>query len=242
MKSYILFLDEILPIGNLQYFCLAGFAVEQDLYANKIIPEVNKLKQDLFGNTTVILHEAEICRPEKGTPYEIFRKAENRNYYWEKIKEIFQSHDVHILSASIHGQDLKKLYPTMRDKYFIGLQIILENYVNFLERHNGIGNVTIESRNQNQNEQLQGHFYNLQATGTLFYEPRLLQKHLGTISFPLKEENNIGLQLADMVPNSLNRYLSQAKQRTKGLIDVIHGKAYDGLIKEKNRFGIKVIP
>ncbi|MFD2446695.1 DUF3800 domain-containing protein [Bacillus sp. CGMCC 1.16607] len=242
MKSYILFLDEILPIGNLQYFCLAGFAVEQDLYANKIIPEVNKLKQDLFGNTTVILHEAEICRPEKGTPYEIFRQAENRNYYWEKIKEIFQNHDVHILSASIHGQDLKLLYPTMRDKYFIGLQIILENYVNFLERHNGIGNVTIESRNQNQNEQLQGHFYNLQATGTLFYEPKLLQKHLGTISFPLKEENNIGLQLADMVPNSLNRDLSQAKQRTKGLINVIHSKAYDGLIKEKSRFGIKVIP
>ncbi|KZO00489.1 DUF3800 domain-containing protein [Pseudobacillus badius] len=242
MDSYILFLDEILPSGNLKYFCLAGYVVEQELYAKEIIPEINELKQELFGNTTVILHEAEIHRPERDTPYEIFKQAKFRNLYWDRIKEIFKKYNLYILSASIHEKDLKHLYPGMRDKYFICLQIILENYVNFLERHNGTGNITIESRNQSQNEQLQGHFYNLKATGTLFYEPKMLQKHLGTISFPLKAENNVGLQLADMIPNSLNRDLSNAKQRTKGLIDIINSNAYDGLIDEKQRFGIKVIP
>lgn len=242
MNSYILFLDEILPSGDLKYFCLAGFVVSQDVYAKSIIPEINELKQDLFGNTTIILHEMEIQRPQKGSPYEIFRKAENRNFYWEKIKEIFQKYNASIFSASIHEEELKYLYPGMRDKYFICLQLILENFVNFLERHNGVGNIMIESRNQKQNEQLQGHFYNLKATGTLFYEAKHLQKHLGTISFPLKEENNIGLQLADMIPNSLNRDLSKRKQRTKGLIDIINAQAYDGLINDKQRFGIKVIP
>jgi Protein of unknown function (DUF3800) len=242
MEPYTLFLDETLPIGNLKYFCLAGFIVKEDVYKKEIIPEVNNLKQKFFNSTAVILHEVEIRKAAKGTPFEIFQDDQKRNEFWDNIKEIFKKYNIYILSASIHEKRLKNLYPTMRDKYSICLQVILENYVNFLERHDGVGNVVIESRNQTQNEQLQGHFHGLKVTGTLFYEPLELQKRLGTISFPLKEDNNVGLQLADMIPNPLNRHLSKAKQKIPGLMDIIHSKAYDGLINDKQRFGIKVIP
>ncbi|MGP1910669.1 DUF3800 domain-containing protein [Metabacillus sp. JX24] len=242
MNSYHLFLDEILPSENLDYFCLAGVLLDERTYTKEIIPAVNKIKQEIFGDTTTILHDAEIRYAKKGSRYEIFKKAETRNTYWKEVKSLLQNHEMFILSASIHEKDLFRLYPTMRDKYFICLQVILENYVNFLERHNGIGNIAIESRNPGQNDQLQSHFHILKANGTLFYEPKVLQKHLLNISFPLKEDNNIGLQIADMIPNPLNRDLSGTKQKIKGLVDIIHSKAYDGLVEEKQRFGIKVMP
>ncbi|HDR7327125.1 TPA: DUF3800 domain-containing protein, partial [Bacillus toyonensis] len=179
---------------------------------------------------------------KKNTPYEVMKKKENRVAYISKINELFQNQNFHVLGVAIHEQDLERLYPNLRDKYFISLQVILENYVNFLERNDGIGNIVIESRNPKQNQQLQNHFYNLKATGTLFYEQSVLQKHLGTISFPLKAENITGLQIADMIPNPLNRDLSGMEQKIPGLIKNIKQKVYDGLIGEHNRFGIKIIP
>lgn len=112
----------------------------------------------------------------------------------------------------------------MRDKYFISLHLILENFVNFLQRNDGKGNIIIESRNPTQDEQL--------------------QKHLGTVSFPVKQENIIGLQIADLIPNPLNRDLSEMPQKQDGLLELIKQKAYHGddTIQQEKRFGIKVIP
>lgn len=242
MDSHLLFLDEILPNHPFQYFCLVGFSVRQDVYTSEIIPSVNKLKKEIFGSTDVILHEADIQRAQKDTPYAVFKDASTRKYYWDAIKDIFTTYNVNVFSASIHEQDLKKLYPNMRDKYFICLQIILENYVHFLEKHNGLGKITIESRNPVADQQLRTHYHVLQANGTLFYEDSVLQKHLSGIEFSLKEDNIVGLQLADTLPNSLNRKLSNMKQKTFGLIDVLNDKAYDGLLEQKDRFGIKIIP
>lgn len=242
MESYTLYLDEILPNAGLKYFCLAGILVSEENYTNEVIPAINQIKNDIFGNTTVILHEADIRKATVGTPYEIMKQEAKRKAYISQVNKFFQEQNFHVLGVAIHEDQLKHLYPNVRDKYFIGLQVILENYINFLERKNAIGNIVIESRHPKQDQQLQIHFYNLKATGTLFYEQCTLQKHLGTISFPLKADNIIGIQIADMIPNPLNRQLSEMKQKIPGLIDEINKKAYDGSIGKDKRFGIKLIP
>ena len=86
--------------------------------------------------------------------------------------------------------------------------------------------------------------WDLIKIGTLFFYNVHLQDHLTTISFPKKEENIIGLQIADMIPNPLNRYLSEVNQKeaTGNLIEMILEKAYDGFVGKRDRFGIKVIP
>ncbi|MEB9335641.1 DUF3800 domain-containing protein [Bacillus cereus] len=244
MESYTLYLDEILPNtgAGLNYFCLAGILASEENYTNEIIPAINQIKNNIFDNTTVILHEADIRKAAVGTPYEVMRQEVKRKSYISQINEFFQEQNFHVLGVAIHEDQLKHLYPNLRDKYFIGLQVILENYVNFLERKNAIGNIIIESRNPKQDQQLQIHFHNLKATGTLFYEQYTLQKHLGTISFTLKADNIVGIQIADMIPNPLNRQLSGMKQKIPGLIEEINKKAYDGAIGENKRFGIKLIP
>lgn len=242
MNLYHLYLDEILPSEHFDYFCLAGIAVKENEYTNEMIPSINQLKEDIFGRTTVILHDYDLKRPKRNTEFEVMLDRSIAKQFWKRMQDLFRLGDFHTFSVCIHKQELKRMYPGMRDKYFISLQVILENYVNFLQRYNGKGNIIIESRNPKQDEQLQQHFHSLVATGTLFYESILLQKHLGTISFPLKAENIIGLQMADLIPNPLNRSLSHMKQKEDGLLELINQKAYNGGSDYANRFGHKIIP
>lgn len=248
MEKYSLYLDEIQPGGHFDHFSLAGIAIKNRDYEHKIIPVVNKIKSDFFnGDTTIILHEKEIQSKKSGTPFEIFQQPEIRQKFWDEAKGVFSNHELFVFAVCIHEKESQHLYETHRDKYFISLQVILENYVHFLDKVNGKGDIFIESSDPNpyqKDEQLQYHYHHLKAHGTLFYDRRTIQRHLGTISFPLKADNIIGLQLADLIPNSLVRQLcsNPKKQRTYGLIDVIMSKAYDGFKDRSNRFGIKIIP
>ncbi|NEW07367.1 DUF3800 domain-containing protein [Paenibacillus sp. SYP-B3998] len=244
-KKYSLYLDEILTGGHFDHFCLVGFAVSTEDYETKIIPELNQIKQDFFGDTSVIIHEMEIQKHKSSTPFKIFQNNKKYEEFWERIKSLFQKYDLPIFAVCIHEVSCQKLYSNSRDKYFIALQVILENFVHFLEKSNGVGNIYVESTDANphqKDEQLQYHFHYLKANGTLFYDKRVIQNRVGTISFPLKVDNIVGLQIADLLPNSLNRKLSNKDQRTHGLIDVIEKKAYDGRCGKQERFGIKIIP
>lgn len=245
MEHYSLFLDEIHAGGHFDHFCLAGIIVKTEDYQKQIIPAVEQLKQDLFGNTSVILHEMDIQSRKTGTPYEIFQNIDTRQKFWEDIKNILLGSDIKGLAVGVHEQDIINIYRGVRDKYFLSLQLILENFTQFLECVNGKGDIFVESSNPlpyKNDDQLQHHFYDLKANGTLFYDKRTVQQRIGTISFPLKADNIIGLQLADLIPNSLNRKLSGKRLRTFGLIDAFEKIAYDGSCGKQDRFGIKLIP
>lgn len=114
----------------------------------------------------------------------------------------------------------------------------MENFTHFLERNAGKGSIFVESRNLKEDERLQNHYYTLKATGTLFLDKNAMQKRLATISFPLKTDNNIGLQLADFIPNPVARYTGGLKQKTPTLYPFIINKLYDGGIGMPNRFGL----
>lgn len=246
MEHYSLFLDEIHAGGHFEYFCLAGVAFNTKEYTEKIIPKVDAVKRDLFnGNTSVILHEKQIQDHKSNTPFAVFQKKENNIKFWDEMRNILLNHDVHGFAVGVHEQNIKTMYINGRDKYFVSLQIIIENFVHFLESINATGNIHIESTDPNpyqKDEQLQNHFYYLKANGSLFFDKRVLQRRLGTINFSLKADNVIGLQIADLIPNSLNRKLCNKKQRSYGFIDAFEKIAYDGKKGKMDRFGIKLIP
>ena len=74
MKKYFLFLDESKPNGtNIKHLCLGGVIIEEEIYKKTIIKDINAIKNSVFGNTEVILHESEL-RAAKGD-YSEMRKA-----------------------------------------------------------------------------------------------------------------------------------------------------------------------
>lgn len=246
MERYSLFLDEIHPGGHFDYFCLAGLIINTGVYSTSVIPQMEEIKKEIFsGNTSVIIHENEIQDRKSNTPFAVFQNKAKMEEFWKDSQGVLLDNDIKGIGVAIHQENLIAMYPGVRDKYFLALQLIVENYLHFLESVDGFGDIFVESTNPYPNQtddQLTSHFHYLKANGTLFYDRRSLQRRLGPISFPLKADNIIGLQLADLIPNSLNRKLSNKKQRTFGLIDTFENISYDGCCSQKDRFGIKLIP
>lgn len=241
-KEYYLFLDESKPNGsNIKHLCLAGIIVEKEVYQNKIIPQVNSLKHAVFGNSEIILHESEIRRAKP--PYSKMRKTEKRTEFWEGMQGIFRNPLVPI-GAAIHIDNYKKYYDDndLNDEYYIVLQIVLENFVHFLRKENAKGQVYIESTDQTYDLKLRNTYHKIVANGTLYYSPYAFQHRLLNINFMIKADNNIGLQLADFVPGTLNRYCNGLDTKKPTIFPLINNALYDGGLGLKERFGFKVLP
>lgn len=240
MKEFYLFLDESKPNTNFCNFTLGGIVVEKNIYENIIKPKTIKLKEDCFGNDKVILHEIDIRKRQSDFAS---ITIDQQKSFFNNLENLFLNNEIEVLAVSININELNDLYDEndRNDIYYIALQLLMENYTHFLIKNDGNGNLYLESTDAVNNAKLQNLFYMLKATGTLFMKKEILQKRLGAISFPLKSDNIIGLQLADFVPNVLARKALGKKQKPFSICKGVESKLYDGRIDRKDRFGFKII-
>ncbi|EGO2704763.1 DUF3800 domain-containing protein [Enterococcus faecalis] len=240
-QEYYLFLDESKPNGaNINHLCLAGVIFSRDDYEKNIIPAVDSLKQDIFGTSSIILHEVEIRRAINN--FRCLNNLQKKQEFWEKMTGIFSGENITTIGASVNYPILESYYnkDSLKNKYFMVLQIVLENFVHFLEHNNGIGQIYIESTDLKSDTELRNVYHDVIANGTLFYNKNVFQSKLLNINFLNKNDNNTGLQLADFVPGTLNRKANNLRKRE--LSDIIEGNLYDGSQNLVNRFGFKIIP
>lgn len=241
MKEFYLFLDESKPNTNFENFTLGGVAIEKNAYENEIKPAINKIKLDCFGSEDVILHEIDI-RKKEGDFIGISKA--DQELFFNKLNELFlNSQDLSVLAVSVNLSDLDKLYKEedRNDIYYIALQLLMENFTQFLSMRGGVGTVYLETTDAVNNTKLQNLFHLLKATGTLFVRKEILQARLYTINFAIKSENIVGLQLADFVPNPLAREALGKSQKPYSIIAGLHSKLYDGNVGMSERFGFKII-
>lgn len=140
--------------------------------------------------------------------------------------------------------EYKKIYNDMdlNDEYYIVLQIALENYVHFLRSNNAKGQVYIEGINITDDARLRNTYHKIIANGTLYYNQNAFQDRLLNINFLIKADNNIGLQLADFVPGTLNRKCNSLKPKEPTILPLIESSLYDGGHGLEKRFGFKILP
>lgn len=243
-KIYNLYLDECYA-HNFHHFCLAGLIIEQDTYENEVRPALNTLKQQLFGTTEIVLHHSELSRPT--SQFAVMKNVENRKAYEKGISDILLLEHVHGLAVAVHEKNALSLYPKMKDSYNIAFQLIVENFVNFLERNNAKGNIIMESRNPTEDRSLINKYNGLKFTGTLFYHADVLHDHLGEINFYLKAENSAGLQLADILPLIINRDLKGSHCKHPLILKSVKEIMCHSSINPEEaflseRFGLKKIP
>jgi len=243
-KEYNLYLDECYA-DNFDHFCLAGLIIEKETYKNKVIPALNDLKQNIFGTTEIILHHSELSRPT--SQFVAMKVASFRKAYEKGISDILLLEHVHGLAVAVHEKNASELYPKMKNSYNIAFQLIVENFVNFLERNNAKGNIIMESRNQAEDRVLINKYNGLKYTGTLFYHDDVLHDHLGGINFYLKAENSVGLQLADILPLIINRDLQGSHCKHPIILKSVKEIMCHYSVKPEEtqlteRFGLKKIP
>jgi len=237
-KEYYLFLDETKPNAHGSYFALGGYAIQKEDYENILKPSLGKIKEDLMPNPELPLHLYDMRKNING--FEFLSDLTIRNSLFDRIKNLIQNLRISVFVASIDTNKYKNMYYNKtNDIYDIALQTILENFVHFLIENNAIGSFFIESRNQAENKYLQICYYRLLTGGTLFIDSNTIMNKLSILSFPLKSDNNLGVQLADFIPVSFVRHLIGSKDYC-GLYKLFELKLYKGYGGNmEDRFGFK---
>lgn len=245
MANYFLFLDELKSNDIYSNFCMGGIFVEEQHYRKSIVPRMNVHKNNILGNIGKVLHENELS--DLLSKYKQPQKEKKMKEIYDAIRDIIINYDVHTVCVGITQDNLKTHYPNSSKSYNkyrlynVALQIIMENYVHFLEEHDSYGCVFYESRNIQADYELQKQYELIKEHGTLYVSPEIMKKRLMAISFPLKIDNNVGLQISDFVLNPMARKFDNMEQKENSLHNAIITKAYDGGISENMRYGIKKI-
>lgn len=237
-KEYYLFLDETKPNAHGDYFALGGYAISKEDYENILVPKLEKIKTDLMPNPNLPLHLYDMRKNING--FEFLSDVNIRNSLFDRIKQLVIDLSIKVFVASIDKKKYNDMYYNkINDVYDIALQTILENFVHFLIECDAVGSFFIESRNSIENKYLQVCYYRLLTSGTLYIDSKTIMDKLSILSFPLKSDNNLGVQLADFIPISFIRHLIGAKDYC-GLYKIFESKIYKGYNKNMGeRFGFK---
>ena len=237
-KEYYLFLDETKPNAHGDYFALGGYAILKEDYENILVPKLQKIKTDLMPDPNLPLHLYDMRKNIKG--FEFLSDMNVRNSLFDRIKQLIKDLPINIFVASINKKKYSNMYhDKINDVYDITLQTILENFVHFLIENNATGSFFVESRNSIENKYLQVCYYRLLTGGTLYIDSNTIMDKLSILSFPLKSDNNLGVQLADFIPVSFIRHMVGSKDYC-GLYKIFEDKIYQGYNHNMgNRFGFK---
>ena len=237
-KEYYLFLDETKPNAHGDYFALGGYAILKEDYENILVPKLQKIKTDLMPDPNLPLHLYDMRKNIKG--FEFLSDMNVRNSLFDRMKQLIKDLPINIFVASINKKKYSNMYhDKINDVYDITLQTILENFVHFLIENNATGSFFVESRNSIENKYLQVCYYRLLTGGTLYIDSNTIMDKLSILSFPLKSDNNLGVQLADFIPVSFIRHMVGSKDYC-GLYKIFEDKIYQGYNHNMgDRFGFK---
>lgn len=235
--EYYLFLDETKPNAHGMYFALGGYAISKEDYENVLIPKLSEIKKETMPNSNLPLHLYDMRKNING--FEFLTDNKIRTKLYSGIKNLIKQLDITVFVASIDTNKYKNMYYNhINDVYDITLQTILENFVHFLIEKNATGSFFVESRNEKENKYLQICYYRLLTGGTLYIDSKTIMNKLSALSFPLKSDNNLGVQLADFIPVSFLRQVTGTKDYM-GLYNLFKQKLYKSNNEMPDRFGFK---
>lgn len=239
MKEYFLFLDESKNTPPSVYFALGGCAIEKNIYEEKICPYIKQMKNDIFEDEDIILHETEIRSAQKDI-YKVMRRKDKRESFWEYMGELFESNNITVFTTVINPDEYKAKYNSafLNNEYLVCLEVIVENFVHFLEKHNAIGTIYLESQNPKADNRLNNYFQQLVKRGTRCMNNHAVRTQVATFNFYQKSDLNIGLQIADFVPNTMKKYAHEIKNKQPSIEKEIASCLYDGGVGDVDTFGL----
>src|SRR6185437_3364502 len=189
-----------------RYLSLTGITTKIHGHDTQIHPEIEKLKNELFGHNPpqypVILHRREIVRKEK--PFDCLQDKKI-NAEWEcRILSLIETLPYIANSVLIDKHEHARRYGEWQyNPYHYCILALVERYVLWLNRNHLRGDVLAESRDKGQDKALKKAFSFIYEHGTKDIPPETMQRCLTSreIKLEKKEGNICGLQLVDVMAN-----------------------------------------
>lgn len=235
--DYILFLDESNVTKFNPYLLLGGIFISRKEYKDNLIPNILKCKS-ILENPNIIFHYTDMIKKQNDFSC-MCGNQDMCEKFWNEFYSSLTSSKFKILSAYINAKNYNSEYPKSisHDAYELLFSTIVNNYIHFLNKNNARGSIIFESREETQNKKNQQYYFHMLKYGTNIYHSTAIEKYITTTNFLVKEDNCIGLQIADLVAYNCIKYLNNSKVK-HNMLDVIIPKMYDGNKGDIESYGI----
>lgn len=205
-----LYVDEVgtdslkgLDKDNNRYLSLTGTAIELSHARDFLKPKLDELKATLFDDdpdAPIILHRKEILGG-KGRFEPIRSNPEFREQFDKAIFDIFTQTDYTVITVLIDKRWMQEQKHWLRTHpYNYLMEILVEKFVQYLDRKGDIGDIMPESR-QGKDGILQAEYERVRGCGTDWVCSETIKSKLraSNLKFRSKKANSAGLQLCDLI-------------------------------------------
>ncbi len=245
LNLFRLYLDEVgtddlthTIIDNHRFLSLTGVILEVRDARDHLSPWLNEVKTEVFDydvDEPLILHRKDIL--QKKGPYYILRDPFVEQAFNAKISRIVSDVNYTMISVLIDKQwMLAQRHWETKHPYHYLMEILVEKYVQFLERNNSIGDIMPEARQGKPDRMLQEAFLEIRNSGTHYLKAERISSVLRgeKLKFRTKKQNIGGLQLCDLVAHPSHFYIRDRLghdvnlgQYARHLIQIFENSKYD---------------
>jgi hypothetical protein len=214
-----------------RYLGLTGVIMWAEYEASDFTNALNDIKTDIFGTTGIVLHRRDII--DAKAPFDALKDEVARQQFDEALLELVRSATYKVCTVVIDKKEHNERYAVWRfHPYHYCLTVLLERYVQRLDRINQVGDVMVEARGKKENIQLEKAYRYIYDNGTDHVKATHFQEHLTSrqIKIKPKSANIAGLQLADTLANPSCR--DMICEKTNEVMTAEFSKKIVGILKE----------
>jgi hypothetical protein len=250
MSELLVFMDESgdhnLKDGgdpNYPLFVLVAVLIDRDEY-EKIAQKFEQIKLKFFGEKSVVFHEREIRKAEG--VFRILQNPNTRNEFFQDLNRTIEDSGFKVIASVIDKRGLLEKYSNPKNPYDISLQFILERIGFEIQPRISASEVPIraESRGKKEDGELREEFDRIcSGNSALSFNSHLLSRIFSKMHlyFHKKEENIVGIQLADLIARPIGIKRLRPNQQNRAY-EIIRRKFRTSSAGEIEGYGLKIFP
>jgi hypothetical protein len=250
MSELLVFMDESgdhnLKDGgdpNYPLFVLVAVLIDGDEYV-KIDQKFEQIKLKFFGNKNIVFHEREIRKAEG--VFRILQNPDTRNEFLQDLNRTIEDSRFKIIASVIDKRKLLEKYLYPENPYDISLQFILERIGFEVQSRRSASEVPIraESRGKKEDGKLREEFNRIcSGNSALSFNSHLLSRIFSKMRlyFHKKEENIVGIQLADLIARPIGISYLRPNQQNRAYKSILR-KFRTSSAGKIEGYGLKIFP
>lgn len=179
--------------------------VDAQYHDNTISTDLRDLKMRIFNQRNLSLHLYSIkkIRP----PFGRLKDRRMRTQFWSEMIRLMRTWDYSVIACAIDKPKLRRLH---RDRawnpYYYALEVLLERFTFHLEESDTTGQMIVESRRPDLDQEFLRTVNNFMQNGTRFVDSHRLTRRIKDVQLHPKTANIAGLQLADFLMSPIGRH------------------------------------
>jgi hypothetical protein len=250
MSELLVFMDESgdhnLKDGgdpNYPLFVLVAVLIDGDEYV-KIDQKFEQIKLKFFGSKNIVFHEREIRKAEG--VFRILQNPDTRNEFLQDLNRTIEDSRFKIIASVIDKRKLLEKYLYPENPYDISLQFILERIGFEVQSRRSASEVPIraESRGKKEDGKLREEFNRIcSGNSALSFNSHLLSQIFSKMRlyFHKKEENIVGIQLADLIARPIGISYLRPNQQNRAYKSILR-KFRTSSAGKIEGYGLKIFP